>query len=302
MTDSPPLDISAWRSQIGALGVWAPVDGLSATQAVELAQRLEELGYGTLWIPETVGRDPFATVAHLAASTTSLQFATGIANIHNRHPGAMKQAALTLADLTGNRFTLGMGVSHAPLVEGIRGLDYGKPVGVLRRYLEAMNASPFRARVDAVQSPRLIGALGPKMIELSGELADGVHPYWTTPEHTAMAREILGPDKLLCVEQKVVLSTDAAVARETARQALGIYITLPNYRNNWHRLGFSPETVDATEDGFVDALVAWGDADTIAQRIDAHRQAGADHVCIQVMQPGSALKIDDAALAALAGR
>ncbi|HEY8547569.1 MAG TPA: TIGR03620 family F420-dependent LLM class oxidoreductase [Acidimicrobiales bacterium] len=284
----------------GRLGVWATTDAMPAATAVAFARRVEELGYATLWLPETMGRDPFAHIAHLAGTATRLRFATGIANIHHRHPGAMTQAANTLGEQTGGRFTLGLGVSHAPLVEGLRGLEYGKPVATMRRYLEAMASSPYMSPSPAEPVPRVIGALGPRMTELAGELADGVHPYWTTPEHTAQARGILGEGKLICVEQKVVLTDDPTVARDTARQALSLYADLPNYRNNWLRLGFSDAAIDARADDFVDALVAWGDPARIVAHLRRHLDAGADHVAIQPLTPGAAFHPHEDALAALA--
>src|SRR5690606_7234842 len=156
-----------------------------------------------LWLPDTIGRDPFAHIAHLAHATKTLVFATGIASIFHRHAGPMKQAALTVAEQTDGRFVLGIGVSHAPFVAGVRGLDYSKPLTRMREYLAAMDNAPYGGPQPAEPPPRLLAALGPKMLELAASQADGAHPYWTTPEHTAQAREILGPDKLLCVEQKV---------------------------------------------------------------------------------------------------
>lgn len=292
--------VAAWRERLAPLGVWVPTDGLPAARAAELAQRIESLGYSAMWLPDTMGRDPFAHIAFLAERTSTLIFATGIASIHHRHPGAMLQAANTLADQSDGRFVLGLGVSHAPFVEGVRGLDYSKPLTTMRTYLESMDASPYMAPTPGVPAPRLLAALGPKMLELAGDKADGAHPYWTTPAHTATAREILGPDKLLCVEQKVVLTSDADVARRTTQSALGIYADLPNYRNNWLRLGFSDEEIDSRADSFIDALVAWGDAGAIRARLDEHRDAGADHVCIQAMTPDHPFHVDDDALAALA--
>jgi probable F420-dependent oxidoreductase len=284
----------------GSLGVWAPTDGISVADAAGLAQRIEGLGYSVLWLPETFGRDPFTHIAHLADQTDRLIYATGIANIHHRHPGVMMQAANTLAEQTGGRFVLGMGVSHKPVVEGLRRVDYGKPVEAMRTYLEAMDASTYSAPAFAEPVKRVIGALGPKMMALSGEKADGAHPYWTTPEHTAEARKILGPGKLLCVEQKVVLTDDAAVAHATTVQALSVYKGLPNYRNNWLRLGFTAEEIDGEAERFLDAVVAWGDRDSIAAHLQRHLDAGADHVCIQAMQPGHAFRVDQDALATLA--
>ena len=212
---------------------------MSSGQAAETAARIESLGYSTLWLPDTMGRDPFAHIAWLASQTATLQFATGIASIFHRHPGPMMQVANTLAEQTGGRFVLGLGVSHGPMVEGVRGLDYSKPLSQMRDYLAAMDASMYMATPPAEKPLRLLAALGPKMLELSATAADGAHPYFTTPEHTAEAREAIGPDKLLCVEQKVILSTDADAARAAANTAINMYARLPNYRNNWIRIGFT---------------------------------------------------------------
>ena len=288
------------RDRLSTTGVWYFTDGMSAAQAAEFAQRIESLGYSTLWLPDTVGRDPFAHIAWLASQTTTLQFATGIANIFHRHPGPMLQVANTLAEQTGGRFVLGLGVSHGPMVEGLRGLDYSKPLTTMREYLAAMDASPYSGAAGPDAPIRLLAALGPKMLELSRDAADGAHPYWTTPEHTAQAREILGPDKLLCVEQKVVLSTDATAAREAGNAALSIYANLPNYRNNWIRLGYSDDEIERRDPRFVDAVVAWGDADAVQARVQAHYDAGADHVCVQPLSTEGFLHLDWAVLEALA--
>lgn len=296
----PAAGLAAAVGGSGSLGVWAPTDGLSSADAAALAQRIEGLGYSTLWLPEAFGRDPFTHIAHLADQAERLIFATGIANIHHRHPGVMLQAANTLAEQTGGRFVLGLGVSHKPMVEGLRRIDYGKPVEAMRTYLEGMDASLYSAPTAAPPFRRVIGALGPKMMALSGEKADGAHPYFTTPGHTAEARTILGPGKLLCVEQKIVLTEDATAARSTAVQALGVYKGLSNYRNNWLRLGFTDDEIDGDAERFVDAVVAWGDRATIAAHLQRHFDAGADHVCIQAMLPGNAFRVDEDALAALA--
>ena len=281
-------------------GVWTWVDAMPAGEAVETAGRIEALGYSTLWLPETTGRDPFATVSHLAANTSTLTFATGIANIFNRHPGAMKQSGDSVAELTGGRFVLGMGVSHAPMVAGLRQLDYSKPLSQMVTYLDAMEQSPYTGP-SADEAPlRVLAALGPKMLALAAERSDGAHPYWTTPEHTAMAAEILGPDKLLCVEQKVVLSTDAAAARKAGATQLARYKALPNYRNNWKRMGYTEEQIEHNEPSFVDAVVAWGTADQIQERIDAHYAAGATHVCIQPVSVEGPTVMDWECLEALA--
>ncbi len=286
--------------QIGPRGVWCTTDGMPASAAAEFAGRIEALGYSTIWLPEVVGRDPFAHIAFLATQTRSLGFATGIASIHHRLPGMMKQAANTVAEQTDGRFILGIGVSHQPFVEGFRKVSYDKPLTTMRNYLEAMDTSPFMASGPSEPPPRLLAALGPKMLALAGEKADGAHPYWTTPEHTAQAREILGPDKLLCVEQKVVLSSDATEARNTANAALSIYVDLPNYRNNWLRLGYTNEQIESRDDAFIDAVVAWGTAEDIEKRLQAHMDAGANHVCIQALNPANPFAADERALEALA--
>jgi probable F420-dependent oxidoreductase len=288
------------RERLTTPGVWYFTDGMSAGEAADLAGRIEALGYSTLWLPETAGRDPFAHIAWLASQTTSLLFATGIANIFHRHAGMMKQGAYTLAEQTAGRFVLGIGVSHSPMVTGLRGLDYSKPLSRMREYLTAMDSSPYRAHPPDEPPLRLLAALGPKMLELSATAADGAHPYWTTPEHTAMARAVLGPKALLCVEQKVVLETDPDVARAIADNAIGLYAALPNYRNNWKRIGFTDDEIERRDRRFVDAVVVWGDADRLRAGVQAHYDAGADHVCVQPLSAGGRGALDWHALEALA--
>ncbi|MBA2608675.1 MAG: TIGR03620 family F420-dependent LLM class oxidoreductase [Actinobacteria bacterium] len=270
-------------------GVWTHTETMPAADAIALAQRVESLGYSTLWLPETAGKDPFALIGMLASHTTELRFATGIANIFHRHPGVMKQAAMTLAEQSGGRFLLGIGVSHGPMVAGLRGLDYSRPLASMSNYLDAYDASPYMAFPPAEPPKRVLAALGPKMLELARDKADGAHPYWTTPEHTELARKILGPDKLLLVEQKVVGTTDAGTARLAAAGALAMYRTLPNYRNNWLRLGFTDDDIDGAAPRFLDAVVAWGTTEAIKSRVQEHTDAGADHVCVQPLDPQNRL-------------
>jgi len=272
--------------ELGKLGVWYFLDGMPATVAAETAQRIEALGYSALWIPETVGRDPFVHAAWLLANTTSLILATGIANIYHREPGVMAAAQKTLAEQSGNRFLLGMGVSHKPMVEGVRGLQYGAPVPTMRGYLDKMATSPFTAVPPSEPPPTVIAALGPQMLKLARAKCAGAHPYFTSPDHTAMARDILGPDKWLCVEQKVVLEADADKARALARPVAKIYLGLPNYRNNWLRMGLTEADLEnGGSDRFIDATFAWGRVDQIRARIQSHFDAGASHVCIQPVNP-----------------
>ena len=267
--------------QLDKRGVWFFTETMTSEQAVAFVQEVEKLNYSALWLPETTGRDPFSHIAMLTTHTDRLVFATGIANIHHRHPGVTKQAAATLAEMSGNRFLLGLGVSHAPLVEGLRQLEYSKPIESMRNYLTAMKGSPYTSIPPSVEPPCVLAALGPRMLELASEATDGAHPYWTTPEHTSNARAILGKEKMLCVEQKVAFTTNREIAYETARTELGRYIRLPNYRNNWKRLGFTDDDIDSTSDRFIDELVAWGTLDEINQRLIEHEEAGATHVCIQ---------------------
>ncbi len=275
--------------KLDSTGVWYFLDGMPAKEAADVAKRIEDLGYSALWIPETVGRDPFAHAAWLLANTEKLVIATGIANIYNREPGVVVQAQKTLAEQSGGRFLLGLGVSHKPLVEGLRGLTYGKPVATMRSYLEKMSASIYRAVEPEEPPPTVIAALGPNMLALSRDLTQGAHPYFTSPAHTREARSILGADPWLCVEQKVILETDPERARAAARVAAKTYQPLPNYRNNWLRMGLSEEDVSGEgSDRFIDETFAWGDADTIKARIQEHYDAGASHVCIQPVDPGGA--------------
>jgi len=180
---------------------------------------------------------------------------------------------------------LGLGVSHAPLVERMRGHAYGKPVAAMREYLDALDAAPYLAAGGQTPPPRVVAALGPKMLELSRDRAQGAHPYLTTPEHTASAREVLGEGPLLAVEQAVVLSDDRKEVRRRAHWHLEIYTGLPSYRNSWFRQGFEEQdAVRGGSDRLEDALVVGGE-EAILEPVQAHLDAGADHVCLQVLGP-----------------
>ena len=271
---------------IGKLGVWYFFDPMPAPAAAEAAKRIEALGYGALWIPETVGRHPLVHASWLLANTTRLVVATGIANIYHREPGVSLAAQNALNEQSGGRFLLGLGVSHKPLVEGVRGLEYGPPVATMRKYLEGMAGAPYQGIPPAEPSQTVIAALGPKMLELARDATAGAHPYFVSPDHTAMAKEILGPDKMLCVEQKIILEANPTKARELARPVASIYTGLPNYRNNWLRMGLTEADFEnGGSDKFIDATFAWGDLDAIAARIKAHFDAGATHVCVQPVNP-----------------
>lgn len=271
--------------QLGAIGIWtAGLDAFPAARAQEAAAELEELGFGALWFGEAFGREALTSAGLLLARTKRIVIATGIANIYGRDPFAMAGAQKTLAEAYPNRFLLGLGVSHVPLVEKLRGHRYDKPVATMRAYLDAMDQAPYQAVPPSAKPLRVLAALGPKMLQLSAECADGAHPYNTTPNHTAEARALLGPDPYLCPEQAVVLETDPAKARAIARKFLAIYLTLPNYTNNWLRLGFGEaDFSNGGSDRLIDAVIAWGDLKAVMNRIHEHHAAGADHVCVQVL-------------------
>ena len=270
---------------LGRIGIWTAVlDAVPTAEAREIAVELEELGYGALWIPEAIGRNALVHAALLGAATSRLAIATGVANIYARDPMSMHAGHQTLADAFGERFVLGLGVSHQPAVEGLRHRAWNRPLPYLGQYLDDMDASTFRARRADARLWRMVGALGPRMLALAAARTDGALTYNVTVDHTADARRILGPDKVLAVELAVILETDPDVARSTARAHIARYTPLPNYANNLMRLGFGrADLTDGGTDRLVDALVAWGDGDRVADRVGEHRAAGADHVCLQVL-------------------
>lgn len=271
--------------KIGRIGIWTfALDLQPARLAQEAAAELEELGYGAIWIPEALGREAFASSGILLAGTRRIPIATGIANIWVRDPMAMAGAQKTLTEAYPDRFLLGIGVSHAPLV-GMRGHDYSKPFSAMRSYLDGMASAPFMAVPPSTEPATVIGALAPKMLALAAERTKGAHPYFVPPQHTAVARKILGAGPLLAPEQAVVLETDATKARQVARGHMATYLGLPNYVNNLKRLGYTDADVaDGGSDRLVDAIVAWGDVAAIVKRVKEHHDAGADHVCIQVLE------------------
>ncbi len=274
--------------QLGARGVFFYPDGLTSREVASFARRIEALGYSALWLPEAGGRDPFVTAAAILDHTDSLIVATGIANIYARDAMAMKAAQYTLAEQSGGRFLLGVGVSHRLLVEDIRGHRYGPPLAAMRGFLERYSAAGFGAVAPAERPPLVLAALGPGMLALARERADGAHPYMVTPDHTRQARKILGPDRLLCTEHKVYLEKDLAKARAVARAspALAMGLSLPNYRNSLIRQGYDAQDFEhGLSDRLIGALVAMGDADAIDRRLREHSEAGANHVCLHPLHP-----------------
>jgi probable F420-dependent oxidoreductase len=271
--------MAAMRDLTGT-GIWST--GLrygDPAEAAEAAAELEELGYSALWFPD-VGGDLFERVERLMAATRTATIATGILNLwmHSAEDTADVHARLTSAH--GDRFLVGIGVSHAVLIDAGEAGRYRQPLAAMASFLDGLDAAP----TPLAPTARVLAALGPKMLELARTRAGGVHPYNVTPEHTALAREALGPSAQVLPEQAVALTTDPQVARKLGRDHLAVYLALPNYTNNLRRLGFGDD--DFAQGGsakLIDALVAWGDESTIASRVNEHRDAGANHVCIQVL-------------------
>lgn len=281
---------------IGRIGVWTfQLDLVPSARAAEHVDELDELGYGAVWFPEAVGREAFTSASLLLRGGTDIVVATGIATIWARDAMAAAAAHKTVTEAYPDRFLLGLGVSHQPMVEGIRGHDYSRPYSAMKAYLDGMDAGLFFAAEPTTPPRRVLAALRPRMLELARDRADGAHPYFVPPEHTALAREALGPDRLLAVEQAVVLDTDPASAREKARTHTSIYVDLPNYRGNIQRLDPSftdDDFADGGSDRLVDHIVAWGTVDTVVARVRAHLDAGADHVCIQVIDGGTDVPVE----------
>ncbi|MDE0511897.1 MAG: TIGR03620 family F420-dependent LLM class oxidoreductase [Gammaproteobacteria bacterium] len=284
---------------LSRLGFWTTFEGSSLDEAVQVAQRVEALGYGTLWMSMSLRRDLLVTAAHLLANTTDLIVGTAIQATFDRLPSTMVAGQRTLDELSGGRFLLGLGVSHPVVVEKLHGLEYGPPLKTMRAYLDAMDrdlnpAAVFGSDVPAAKTdappgrpPRVLAALGPKMLALSGERADGTQPYFMPPEHTREAREILGPDAWLCPEVKVVLEEDPSRAREAARLAGAPNIKLENYHNAWKRFGFTDSDFsDGGSDRLIDATIAWGNQTRVENFIQRHFDAGATQVCLHFVATG----------------
>jgi probable F420-dependent oxidoreductase len=259
--------------RLGRIGVWAG-ELRRAPEGEAATHELEHLGWSAAWIPGGFDDRVLADVDRLLAATHDLAIGTGILNIWKYEPADVAAWWKGKTAREKARVMIGVGVSHGPAI----GAAYAKPLEKTRAFLQgALDAGMARENL-------CVAALGPKMLELSAELTAGAHPYLVTPEHTAIARKTLGAGLLLAPEQGVVLETDPQKARAMAREALGIYLGLPNYTNNWKRLGFTDEDISSVSDRLVDALFAWGDAAAIRNRVQAHLDAGADHVCIQVVK------------------
>jgi probable F420-dependent oxidoreductase len=276
-------------TRLGRIGVWlGPLARIAWARERDAVQQLEAAGYGAFWPGEGNGtKEIFAHCALLLAATERAVVAPGIANIYARDPLAASSGTNTLAEAFPGRFVLGLGVSHKPAVEQ-RGSVYDRPIAAKRAYHDAHEAAPFVSAAPAEAAPVVLAALGPKMLGLARERTFGAHPYFVPPEHTAQARERLGPDRLLAPEQAVLLVSDPSEARAQAREHVRTYLRLPNYVNNLRRLGFSDEDVSGDgSDRLVDAIVAWGSLDQVRARVLAHLEAGADHVAVQALGPRS---------------
>jgi probable F420-dependent oxidoreductase len=272
-------------ARLGRLGVWTSLlNQLTAEQEQAFARQVEGLGVKALWIPEgSGGKEVFSHAGVLLAGTERLIVATGIANIWARDAMAMANGARTLGEAYPGRFLLGIGVSHAPAVAS-RGSHYTRPFQRMQTYLDAMQAAAFNGPPPAEPVAWMLAALGPRMLRLAAERTLGAHPYFVPVEHTRLARQTLGLDPVLAVEQAVVLETEAARARQIARGYTRRYLATENYVNNLRRLGWTdPDLADTGSDRLVDAVVGWGDLDAVAARVKDHLAAGADHVCVQVL-------------------
>ncbi|GAB3300837.1 LLM class F420-dependent oxidoreductase [Parasphingorhabdus pacifica] len=265
------------------VGVWWTSDTWPIRDVQVAARELQDLGYGSLFYGEAIGKESLTQAAALLGATDRLVVGTGIANIHARDAMAAESGGRTLTSLHPGRFVLGLGVSHGPLVERRAG-SYAKPLATMRDYLRRMSEVPEQIEPGAGRPTRLLAALGPKMIELSGTAADGAHPYLVLPEQTRVTREVLGPDKWVVSEQAVALTNDDETAMKRAHAHLEVYSGLPNYRNSWLRQGFEEsDFVRGGSDRLARALVARGDVESVAAGVRAHLEAGADHVVVQVL-------------------
>jgi probable F420-dependent oxidoreductase len=267
-------------TSLGTTGIWSgQLRYGDQTEAARHAAELEQLGYDTLWIPD-VGGDLFSALGSLLGATSTVTVATGILNVWMHTPELAASEHARLVAEHGPRYMCGLGISHQPLIDHVKEPGaYRKPVGHMTEYLDGLDA----ASTPLAAGDRMLAALGPRMLELAASRTAGTHPYLVTPELTAAARQGIGSG-LVASEQGVVLETDPATARSIARLHLATYLGLPNYANNWKRQGFTDDDIaNGGSDRLVDALVVWGDEAAIARRIQDHRDAGADHVCVQVL-------------------
>lgn len=283
--------------KLGRLGVWYSMDRVNAEQIKSLLATVERLGYDTIWYPESRGYESLSLAGFLLSHSKKLKVGSSIANIYARDAFTSRRGMITLNSLYGDRFILGLGVSHAPMVETLRGHTYGRPIPAMRTYLQALK----KDQKDADNWPVVLAALRPKMLALSAEMTQGAVPYNATPAHTAAAKKILGPNKWLVAEQKVSLETNPATARALGRKELERYLVLPNYRNSWLAMGFAEADFEnGGSDRFIDQMLVWGDLASVRRRLREHLDAGATQLCIQPIHADGDFAARDAILTALA--
>jgi probable F420-dependent oxidoreductase len=284
--------------KLGRLGVWYAPDKLTGpAQISAFVKTVEGLGYDTLWYPESRGYESFSVAGYMLSQTSTLKLGSSIASIYARDAFTARRGMISLNDLYGGRFILGLGVSHVPMVEGLRGHTYEKPVPAMRGYLEGI----AKGEAKAAEFPICIAALRPLMLKLAAQVTRGALPYNTIPKHTAEAAKILGPDKWLVAEQKVTIETDPVRARALGREELSRYMVLDNYRNAWLEMGFTEaDLANGGSDAFIDQMVLWGSAAKVKEGLRAHFAAGATHVAIQPVHDDGDIAARDHILAALA--
>lgn len=284
--------------KLGRLGAWYSADKHATPAAMaDFVKTVEGLGYDTLWYPESRGYESFSVAGFMLGQTTTLKIGSSIASIYARDAFTSRRGMISLNQMYGDRFILGLGVSHMPMVEGIRGHVYEKPIPVMRRYLDGI----MKDQPGSADWPVCVAALGPLMLKLSGQMTQGAIPYNTTPKHTAEAAKILGPNKWLAIEQKFMLETDPAKARALGRMELERYMTLDNYRNAWLGMGFTEaDLANGGSDSFIDQVCLWGTAEQVKAGMHAHFAAGATHVAIQPVHAPGDTAARDAMLKAMA--
>jgi probable F420-dependent oxidoreductase len=262
------------KNRLGKIGIWSmELRFGDRAESLEAAAELDELGYGAIWVPGGIGGDILGDLAQLRDATKKAVICSGILNIWKHKPEEVGAWWRGQTEAQQARILLGLGISHGPII----GEQYGKPVATMRHYLAGLGHENVPA------SALCLAALRPKMLELAAEHTAGAHPYLVTTEHSAEARQILGPDALLAPEQGVILETDPTLARAAGRVVIAQYGRLPNYVNSWLALGFTQDEIDGGADRLVDALFAWGTPARIAARVQEHFAAGADHVCVQLI-------------------
>ena len=282
--------------QLGRLGVWNPNDRLSPPELIRLLKVSDDLGYSALWYPEAVGYEAFSSASFMLAHSDTLKIGSSIANIYARDPFTARRGLIGMNRMYGDRFVLGLGVSHAPMVEA-RGHGYAKPVPAMRDY-------PDRMQQDAQDSGEwqvMLAALGPVMMRLAFERSMGALPANSTPEHTRRAAAVMPPGKHLAVAEKFIFETDADRARTIGRGELAPYLAMPNYVSHWQRLGYTEaELSGGGADRFIDAMVNWGTVEQVKQQVRAHFHAGATHVCIRPVHADGDYAARDAMLKVMA--